>query len=143
MMGKNKIIEIDEDIVIRALENSGDHRGNHFLISHETFAFLGGVDTMHVADILPGSIRGNHYHIDQKESVIVLHKGSWTLGWAAPESNTVKSREFTGAGAVLVEIGSHVAHALNNTGMKPLTIIAFSDGKQSRNGLETVRKVLL
>ena len=143
MSGKKDQTNIDEDVVVRILENSGDHRGDHFLILQETLTFLGGIDTMHIADILPGSIRGNHYHVDQKESVIVLHKDTWTLGWAAPESNTVKSREFTGSGAVSIEIGSHVAHALSNTGTKSLTIIALSDGMKKRDGVNTVRKVLL
>ncbi|MBN1493300.1 MAG: hypothetical protein JW938_04065, partial [Candidatus Omnitrophica bacterium] len=138
-MRDKKSIEKNENVVIRVLENDDDLRGDKFTIPEETFTFLEHVDTMHIADIVPGTIRGNHYHIDQKESLIVLHKDAWTLGWGAPESDMVKTRNFEGCGAVLVEIGPHVAHAVSNAGSKPLTIIALSNGQRSRDGKETIR----
>jgi len=132
-----------EDIIIKTLENKGDHRGDNFMVPHEPFAFFGNVDTMHIADVLPGAIRGNHYHIDQKEILVVVFEDSWKFAWGASASDNLNTRDFKGAGAVVIEISPQVAHAVSNTGAKPMTIVAVYDGQKPRDGSQTARKVLL
>jgi oxalate decarboxylase/phosphoglucose isomerase-like protein (cupin superfamily) len=144
MLDKKNSNKTDEDIIIKTLDNSGDHRGDNFLVPHESFASFGKVDAMHIADIQPGAIRGNHYHIDQKEILVVLFKDSWQFGWGASDSDNIKTRDFNGAGAVLIEISPQVAHAVSNTGDKPMTIVAVYDAQKTGGaGSQTVRKVLL
>jgi dTDP-4-dehydrorhamnose 3,5-epimerase-like enzyme len=139
-----KNVNRSEGVIIKTLANKGDHRGDNFMVPHEPFSVFGNVDTMHIADILPGAIRGNHYHVDQKEILVVLFKDSWKLGWTAPKSDNVNTRNFNGTGAVLIEIGPHVAHALCNIGKKPMTIVAVYNEYKDRNGCsQTVKQEVL
>ncbi len=133
-----------DDVVITMLHNNGDHRGDNFMISHEIFSLFGKIDTMHVADILPGALRGNHYHIAQKEILLVIFKDSWEFGWGACASEIPCIRKFSGSGGVLIQIPPHIAHALKNTGRVPMTIAAiYSEQKAKTVGDQTVRKILL
>jgi hypothetical protein len=82
---------------------------------------------MHVADIRPGAVRGNHFHEHHREILCVRHTDTWSFHWDAGANTPVQSRQFAGSGLVVVEIEPFVAHTLRNDGRHDLHMVAFSD----------------
>ena len=132
-----------EGINARMLENQGDLRSNSFKIPDETFRFIHVINDTHIATILPGSIRGNHYHVGRKEFILVLHSDSWILAWDDKDSSKIQTREFSGEGAVIVEIEEKVSHAIKNTGSSEICIISFSDKKYRAGNSDTIARVVI
>lgn len=130
-------------INIRILENRGDSRGDSFKIPDETFKFIRGINDTHIATILPGSIRGNHYHIGRNEFILVLYTDSWILAWDDQRTSKIQTREFTGEGAVIIEIKEEVSHAIKNTGKSKINIIAFTNKKYRPEKSDTFRRVVI
>jgi hypothetical protein len=112
----------------RLLENSGDERGLSFQTGPQWIAFLGKLDDAHIATILPGSSRGNHYHLQRREVIAVLFTDEWQLAWDQGMGTAVSVKQFSGAGAVLVEVDPGASHAIANTGKELLWIVGLSNG---------------
>jgi len=115
------------DIEIKKLENYGDKRGALYNISDTDMKFLDKVKNTHFGRISPGSIRGNHYHHQTKEMLIITYSDRWTLAWSEKDSTEVLKRKFAGSGAVLIKINEKTAHSVKNNGDKDLEIIALSN----------------
>ena len=115
------------DIEIKKLENNGDKRGALYNISDTDMKFLDKVKNTHFGRISPGSIRGNHYHHQTKEMLIITYSDRWTLAWSEKDSTEVFKRKFAGSGAVLIKINEKTAHSVKNNGDKDLEIIALSN----------------
>jgi len=109
----------------------------------EIFDFLGNVDEVHMAEIEPGAVRGNHYHKSKKEVMVVWYADNWSFGWQSAEETKTKVKDFNGRGAMIVEIAPEAAHAIKNSGDEILRIIAFSDKRSDPRQPDTHRKVLL
>ena len=114
-------------IEIKKLENYGDKRGALYNISDTDMKFLDKVKNTHFGRISPGSIRGNHYHHQTKEMLIITYSDRWTLAWSEKDSTEVFKRKFAGSGAVLIKINEKTAHSVKNNGDKDLEIIALSN----------------
>ena len=114
-------------IEIKKLENYGDKRGALYNISDTDMKFLDKVKNTHFGRISPGSIRGNHYHHQTKEMLIITYSDRWTLAWSEKDSTEVLKRKFAGSGAVLIKINERTAHSVKNNGDKDLEIIALSN----------------
>lgn len=110
------------------LKDCGDQRGSSFQTGSEWLAFLGSMDDAHIATILPGAVRGNHYHRLRREAIAVLFTDAWRLAWDRGEGTEVIVHDFSGAGAVTIEADPLAAHAIANTGRAPLWIVALSHG---------------
>ena len=115
------------DIEIKKLENYGDKRGALYNISDTDMKFLDKVKNTHFGRISPGSIRGNHYHHQTKEMLIITYSDRWTLSRSEIDSTEISKREFAGSGAVLIKINERTAHSVKNNGDKDLEIIALSN----------------
>lgn len=63
------------------LSNQGDERGRSYNIPLDTLNFVGIVRDVHVATIVPNATRGNHYHVNRKEFILVWYDDSWVLAW--------------------------------------------------------------
>lgn len=83
---------------------------------------------VHITTLVPGAVRGEHYHRDRRELLIVLHRGPWSLPWDCGEGTEIQRRDFTGGGAVLIEVAPLAAHAVRNDGPTDLSIVGLSDG---------------
>lgn len=134
---------IEEHIRIRALMNRGDVRGNSFNIPEETFRFIRNMNDVHIASVAPGCIRGNHYHVERKEFIVVLYSGSWSLGWDSGKGTNARTENFEGEGAALVEIEPDISHAIKNTGKNELIIIAVSSVRYDPSKPDTVKRVVI
>ena len=128
-MNLNKRLHVNTmlDIEIKKLENYGDKRGALYNISDTDMKFLDKVKNTHFGRISPGSIRGNHYHHQTKEMLIITYSDRWTLSRSEIDSTEILKREFAGSGAVLIKINEKTAHSVKNNGDKDLEIIALSN----------------
>lgn len=113
------------DIVCKILPRiSDDERGVSVNFTAESSDFLGEIKDIHYASILPGKVRGNHYHIDRKEIILVDFTDEWVLASQTSQSS-VTTRKFSGVGLALIKVESMVTHAIKNTGQRHLTIVAI------------------
>jgi dTDP-4-dehydrorhamnose 3,5-epimerase-like enzyme len=125
------------------LENYGDTRGALYNIPDSDLQFLDKIQNIHFGIIHPNSIRGNHYHHQSKEMLIITYLDAWTLAWAKKDSDEISKKKFTGSGAVLIKVNEGVGHSVKNNGDKDLEIIALSDRIFSKEGSDTYSKILL
>ena len=125
------------------LENYGDTRGALYNIPDSDLQFLDKIQNIHFGIIYPNSIRGNHYHHQSKEMLIITYLDAWTLAWAKKDSDEISKKKFTGSGAVLIKVNEGVGHSVKNNGDKDLEIIALSDRIFSKEGSDTYSKILL
>ena len=105
-----------------------DARGVSFSLGAEQLEFLGRPRDVHVASILPGHVRGEHFHAERRELIVVIHEDDFSLHWDDGADGERHSRRFTGAGVVVVSIPPMAAHAVRNDGLRPLWLLAASDG---------------
>ena len=127
-----------EKLSFTELPNMGDARGNSFTVSPDILSFLGRIADIHVASVLPGAVRGNHFHTRRKEVLVVLHESGWRLHWDEGENTPAQVKEFSGPGAevILIERGS--SHAVQNSGTRTLAIIGLSS--EPYDPQETIRR---
>jgi oxalate decarboxylase/phosphoglucose isomerase-like protein (cupin superfamily) len=126
--------------LVVVLEDHGDSRGASFSVPLEYLEFLGALKDLHVAAILPGCVRGNHFHVERREVIVVHHEDAWSLHWDAGEHTPVSNRTFDGAGVVAMAVPQHSAHAIRNDGAAPLWIFAATDGRYSPEAPDAFRR---
>jgi len=111
------------------LEDTGDARGLSVTLASRVDEFLGRARDTHVTTIRPGAVRGNHFHKERREALIVMHKDAWSLHWRDGGVDGADRRhDFSGAGVVLVELEPPCPHALRNEGSEDLWVVAHCDG---------------
>lgn len=128
---------------IDVLEDRGDDRGASFSVAYEYLSFLGEPKDLHVASIRPGCVRGNHYHVERREVIVVIHTDSWSLHWDGGEGSPTSSRRFDGAGVVALAVPPHSAHALRNDGDDALWVLAATDGHYDPDRPDAYRRVVV
>jgi dTDP-4-dehydrorhamnose 3,5-epimerase-like enzyme len=129
------------DIII--LKNYGDTRGVLYNISDPDLQFLDKIQNIHFGKISPDSIRGNHYHHQSKEMLMITYSDIWTLAWAKKDSAEISKKEFTGSGAVLIKVNEGIVHSVKNNGDKDLEIIALSNRIFSKEDPDTFTRILI
>jgi hypothetical protein len=85
----------------------------------------------HVATIRPGAIRGNHFHLQRSEVLVIMYTDRWTLLWDEGEGTPVQQRAYEGSGAVVLEASPRTAHAVRNDGAHDLQIISLGDTRET------------
>jgi dTDP-4-dehydrorhamnose 3,5-epimerase-like enzyme len=113
-------------VQIADLENFGDQRGFSFTIPPEALRFLERVEDVHIAAILPGAVRGNHFHERRREVLVFTYNGEWSFHWDEGPDTAAQHRTFQGEGAVLITISPGASHAVRNDCPEVLTLIAAS-----------------
>ena len=132
-----------QHIEIIKLENYGDKRGALYNVPDTDLLFLDKIQNIHFGKIHPNSIRGNHYHHQSKEILIITYSDTWTLAWAKTDSAEMSKKEFSGSGAILIKVNERIAHSIKNNGDKDLEIIAFSNRIFSKEDPDTFYRDLL
>lgn len=99
--------------------------------------FLGAVRDVHFAEIHPGAIRGNHYHALRRKVVCIRYAGDWSFHWDTGPDTAVQTENFSGSGAVVVEIEPLSSHAVRNDGSTILQMVGFSNIVFDPNRRET------
>lgn len=115
------------EVHVRELQNIGDNRGSYFRIPIELFSSIAAIKDIHIAEIVPGAIRGNHYHEHHHEVLFVAFYDRWSFYWDKMLSGEIVRKSFTGSGIIMLEIAPRVPHAVRNDGNSNLFLIALAD----------------
>lgn len=135
-------VEREPRIVV--LDDIGaDERGESFSVPLQYLEFLGAPKDVHIASIRHGHVRGNHYHVERHELILVLPHDVWSLHWDVGADTDICTRTFQGAGAVAIAVPPHSAHAIRNDGRAPLWLIAASDFHYSSADPDVYRRVVV
>jgi oxalate decarboxylase/phosphoglucose isomerase-like protein (cupin superfamily) len=102
---------------ITVLEARTDDRGRMFSLPLP----WSSMREAHAGTLLPGHVRGNHFHPSSRELLVILHSDRWTLRYDGGE------RTFEGAGAEMLEIEPGCAHAIVNDGNAELQLLSVAD----------------
>ncbi|MFG1793395.1 hypothetical protein [Nocardia sp. NPDC049149] len=129
----------DERMYIAALDESTDDRGLSFSILFPHLARIGRIRDVHIGEIRPGKVRGNHYHAIRQEIVAVIARGRWSLHWDTGAETLTHTRTFE-AGAIVVVPPRNWSHAVRNDGTESLWIVAASDQVYDRHESDPVAR---
>lgn len=93
----------------------------------------------HVALTAPGGIRGNHFHHHATEVFVLVGPGlvRWREGGVVQDVNVPEGE------AVRFTVPPGIAHAIKNTGPRPMILMAFSSQPHDRANPDTIRDVLI
>lgn len=109
------------------LNDSEDERGSSFSLPDTWREFIGSVLDLHAMTLRPKQVRGNHYHAERHESIIVIYCDQWSLHWDSGPQSAVQHQHFVDKGAVLIQIEPHASHAIRNDGSVELYILGMSN----------------
>jgi dTDP-4-dehydrorhamnose 3,5-epimerase-like enzyme len=132
---------VEPKVRVSEVPDSGDRRGSSFTLPPEALEFVGAVRDVHMASMVPGAVRGNHYHTRRREAIVVLNESPWSLYWDEGEGTTVEQLSFEGEGATLILVSPGASHALRNDGESEMSIVAFSS--EEYDPAETVARKLV
>jgi dTDP-4-dehydrorhamnose 3,5-epimerase-like enzyme len=130
-------------IRISQLEEHSDQRGVSFSLPAANLNFMKKIKNIHFATILPGAVRGNHYHELKKEMMIVIYSDAWIFSYQEEKAEQPMFKHFEGESGIVIEIDPKVAHGIKNTGTKPLILGCFSNKADELNKTDLVRKVVV
>jgi dTDP-4-dehydrorhamnose 3,5-epimerase-like enzyme len=116
----------DLKIRISELTDYGDQRGFSFTVPAEALEFLAGVEDIHIAQVRPQAVRGNHYHQRRREVLVFLYTSEWSFHWDDGPGTPAQHKSFRGSGAVMVTVLPGASHAVRNDGDQTLTLMAAS-----------------
>ena len=93
------------------------------------------ISDIHMVSMKPGSIRGNHYHVNKIENILII--GS-TCRVLIVDNNTNKKEEkiLENNEKTMLVIPPHVTHAIENIGNEVSYLFCFSrvkDGLKDRD----------
>jgi oxalate decarboxylase/phosphoglucose isomerase-like protein (cupin superfamily) len=125
------------------LSDTGDGRGRSFGPPPELFAQRFPLGDLHLSTIVPGAVRGNHYHLQRRELLAIMATEPWSLHWDSGEGTPVQSRTFDGRRAVLVTIPIGSSHAVRNDGTATLHLFGLTDGPYEADRPDAYRRVVV
>jgi len=120
-----------------------DCRGNSFSIPSAWRDFLVMPMDLHITTIRPSAVRGNHFHSKRREVLIVIHSSCWCLYWDTGSGTKQQAREFSGSGAVLLQITQDCSHALLNSGMEDLLVVGMTNRPFDENDPDSTTRAVL
>lgn len=124
-------------VAIEPVELIRDARG--WVIEPVDEAGLQGKRNIHIVWTEPGAVRGNHYHERTQETIVVLGPALVRLR----ENQTVRDISVPDGTAMRFTIPPGVPHAIQNTGSRPMILMAFTDQLHDRAHPDTVPCLLI
>lgn len=115
-------------IDVLEVPDSGDTRGSSFPVPASWLDAPFVVADIHVSTVLPGHVRGDHYHAKRHEILIVSSGARWSLFFDDGPRTTAQRRTFSGTRAVLIAVPLLASHAIRNDGDTALHITGLTDG---------------
>ena len=112
---KNKIILDSRGWVINPLDIAS--------LAKESLCYF------HVVSLKPGSIRGNHYHKNAKEWLLVC-EGPAIVAWRSSDDNSICKSLVNKEEPSMYEINQQVEHAILNTSDKDIFLISFCNSEK-------------
>jgi dTDP-4-dehydrorhamnose 3,5-epimerase-like enzyme len=106
---------------VHVIADLPDARGSNWSVPESLLPAGYTIRDVHVMTVVPGAVRGDHYHRNKHEIFLVRYLDTWILHWDDG------SREFNGQGCAIVLVPPLLSHALHNLGQEPLHVVALSD----------------
>jgi dTDP-4-dehydrorhamnose 3,5-epimerase-like enzyme len=128
---------------ITQLKDHGDDRGFSAACRSSDFRLPERLAEVHCTTVLPGKVRGNHYHRTRTEALLVFHLDGFTVAWDEGADTLVHTREFDGSGTVVIEVSRDHAHAIHNTGRLHLVVVALSSHIYAPDDPDAFRRVVV
>jgi oxalate decarboxylase/phosphoglucose isomerase-like protein (cupin superfamily) len=119
---------LNSGLRITVIEDSGDGRGSSFPVPGACLTGGFPVHDAHLSTLMPGRVRGDHFHVARQEILLVMSVDRWSLHWDSGAGTRVDSRAFDGPTAVVIQVPPHASHAIRNDGDAPLQIVGLTDG---------------
>ena len=94
---------------------------------------------VHVVSILPGQVRGNHFHLETNE-LLLIFSGKGVFYWE--EDGSLMERLIEGR-PYLITIPAGVKHAFRNAGDDAVYLIAARDGRFNHDNPDIVRTKII
>jgi len=124
------------------LADTGDQRGSSFPLGSEWVNFIGRAVDCHVMTVKPGQVRGNHYHANKREILIVMYKDRWSLCWDTGPATQIERRTLTGSGAAMVRVEPLASHAIVNEGGVDLFVMALCSEPYDPSAPDSFRRTV-
>lgn len=96
------------------------------------------IRAVHVVAIMPGQVRGNHYH-EKTNEMLFFFAGKGAFYWE--EEGRVHEHPVDGH-PILIIIPPGIKHAFRNTGETTVFLLAVRDGKFDPDAQDIVRSVI-
>jgi len=135
-------MESQKPLKVSVYRGTADARGQSFSLAGALRGVFDAVKDCHVGSINPGAVRGNHYHSQRTEVILVVFFAGCSIHWR-DDSGVVHSTSLAGQGVAVVEVGPGCAHAVRNDGDQKLFIVSLTDGSFDASSGETVRSVVI
>ena len=113
-------------LAVEILKDTGDERGRSFPVNIESIVEHFRLRDAHIATLVPGRVRGNHYHVGRDELLLITYTDAWSLHWDSGADTPIQRRRFDGSGAVVVAVPPHCSHAIRNDGRDVLYLTGLS-----------------
>ena len=128
---------MEANVLIEPLQLARDQRG--WVVEPVEERHLTGLRNVHVVWTEPGHVRGNHYHRETTEILLVVGPARvcWIRGGEAQEVVLAEgeARRFV--------FPPGVAHAIQNVGTRPMVLASFTDRPYDPTRPDTVRMELI
>lgn len=95
---------------------------------------------IHVASVEPGAVRGNHYHKNTNEFLLVFG-GEYDFYYNVEQE--VHRRHFNDSQLFGIKINTGITHSIKNVGDNTLYVMAYYDRPYNRKNPDTVSNKLL
>lgn len=120
--------------------SSADERGFTAMpISDEQ---LKSIYNIHIVNLKPGRVRGNHYHEHQTEYICVL--GGYSQFLAVDNENGEKTDLILdGEKCPLIIVPPNITHALKNVGKETAYLLCYTNKPFTADKRDTVRNTIL
>ncbi len=128
---------------IVSLKNASDVRGAGFSVNEQILSCLSVVRDAHVATILPGCIRGNHFHRLRRKVLLVYYQDACTFGWDEGEGTLVQQAHLTGQGAVAIDVQPLASYAIRNDGDQSVFLIGLAELAYDRANPDVYARTVL
>jgi dTDP-4-dehydrorhamnose 3,5-epimerase-like enzyme len=133
---------VAERIEFYTLPDEGDKRGSAWQVG-EAVDFLDAIEDVHLMTLEPGCVRGNHFHRDKREILVIRHVGRWALHWDDGPETSSQRTVFAEPGAVAITVPPNCAHAIVNLGGGTMQVFSFSDRRYDPAAPDSHRRELV
>jgi dTDP-4-dehydrorhamnose 3,5-epimerase-like enzyme len=128
---------MNSQVTVENVSHFSDARG--WVIEPVSGQMLAGQRNVHVVFSEPGAIRGNHYHERSTEVFVVIGPALIRVR----ESGAIRDVCVPEGVAMRFTVPPGVAHAIQNTGLRPMVLMSFSTAPHDQAQPDTVPVVLI
>ena len=102
----------------------------------------GLIANFHVPSLKPGAVRGNHYHRDTREYVLILN-GPCKACFKDTETGELWETVFPGDRPVLLKIEPHTTHTFMNAAPHDVFLICYDEIVNKTSAPDIYRDIIL